>query len=75
MGIFSMISLYFDPGLGAMIVQGIVAFAAGVLLFSKNAMYNVKAFFGLIKEEDDTYDSIDIEEEEEEDTEDNDDKQ
>jgi hypothetical protein len=65
-----MISLYFDPGLGAMIVQGIVAFAAGVLLFSKNIMYKVKAFFGLIKEEDDTYDSIDIDEE---DTENNDD--
>ncbi len=69
MSTFSIISLYFDPGLGAMIIQGIVAFAAGVLLFSKNAMYKVKAFFGLIKEEDDTYDSIDIEEE---DTEDND---
>jgi len=63
MSTFSIISLYFDPGLGAMIVQGIVAFAAGVLLFSKNAMYKVKAFFGLIKEEDETYDSIDIEEE------------
>ena len=72
MSIFSMISLYFDPGLGAMIVQGIVAFAAGVLLFSKNAMYKVKAFFGLIKDDDDMYDSIDIEEE---DTEDNDDDQ
>ncbi len=55
-----------------MIVQGIVAFAAGVLLFSKNAMYKVKAFFGLIKDEDDTYDSIDIDEE---DTEDNDNNQ
>jgi len=63
MSTLSIISLYFDPGLGAMIVQGIVAFAAGVLLFSKNAMYKVKAFFGLLKEEDDTYDSIDIDEE------------
>ncbi len=52
--------LYFDPGLGAMIVQGLVAAAAGILLFSKNAWYKVKAFFGLLKEEDDTYDSIDI---------------
>lgn len=52
--------LYFDPGLGAMIVQAVVAAAAGVLLFSKNAWYKVKAFFGLLKEEDDTYDSIDI---------------
>ncbi|MAP54600.1 hypothetical protein [Altibacter sp.] len=54
--------LYFDPGLGAMIVQAIVAVAAGVILFSKNVMYKVKAFFGLLKEEDDTYDSIDVDE-------------
>ena len=27
--------LYFDPGLGAMIVQAIVAVVAGVVLFSK----------------------------------------
>ena len=44
-----------------MIVQAVVAAAAGILLFSKNAWYKVKAFFGLLKEEDDTYDSIDIE--------------
>ncbi|KXN98289.1 hypothetical protein LS48_12045 [Aequorivita aquimaris] len=54
--------LYFDPGLGAMIVQAVVAAAAGILLFSKNVMYKVKSFFGLVKEEEDTYDSIDIEE-------------
>lgn len=54
--------LYFDPGLGAMIVQAVVALAAGVLLFSKNVMYKVKAFFGLLKKDDETYDSIDIEE-------------
>ncbi|MEM7185194.1 MAG: hypothetical protein AAF466_00940 [Bacteroidota bacterium] len=63
MSTLSTIFLYFDPGLGAMIVQGIVAFAAGILLFSKNALYKVKAFFGLLKEEDETYDSIDIDEE------------
>ncbi|MEZ4875077.1 MAG: hypothetical protein R2793_06435 [Flavobacteriaceae bacterium] len=56
-----MIFLYFDPGLGAMIVQAIVAAAAGVLLFSKNVMYKIKAFFGLVKKEGETYDSIDIE--------------
>ena len=54
--------LYFDPGLGAMIMQAVVAAAAGILLFSKNAMYKVKSFFGLIKDADDTYESIDIEE-------------
>ncbi len=59
-----MFFLYFDPGLGAMIVQAVVAAAAGVLLFSKNVMYKIKAFFGLTKENDDLYDSIDIEEEE-----------
>ncbi|MRT18048.1 hypothetical protein F3C99_13945 [Vitellibacter sp. q18] len=54
--------LYFDPGLGAMIVQAVVAAAAGILLFSKNVMYKVKSFFGLVKEKEDTYDSIDVEE-------------
>lgn len=54
--------LYFDAGTGAMIVQGLVAAAAGILLFSKGVMYKVKSFFGLMKEEEDTYDSIDIEE-------------
>lgn len=54
--------LYFDPGLGAMIVQAVVAAAAGVLLFSKNAMYKLKSFFGLVKDED-AYDSIDVDEE------------
>jgi len=54
--------LYFDPGLGAMIVQAVVAAAAGVLLFSKNAMYKLKSFLGLTKDEDD-YDSIDVDEE------------
>ena len=53
--------LYFDPGLGAMIVQAVVAAAAGILLFSKNAMYKIKSFLGLTKKED-SYDSIDIDE-------------
>ncbi|MDT0556731.1 hypothetical protein [Patiriisocius hiemis] len=56
--------LYFDPGLGAMIAQAVVAAAAGMLLFSKNAWYKFKLFFGLQKDEDDTYDSIDIDEQE-----------
>ncbi len=54
--------LYFDPGLGAMLVQAIVAASAGILLFSKGVMYKVKSFFGLVKEEEDTYDSIDFDE-------------
>jgi hypothetical protein len=59
--------LYFDPGLGAMIVQSVVAVAAGVLLFSKNALYKVKSFFGMVKE-DDSYDSIDVDEDDTEET-------
>lgn len=54
--------LYFDPGIGAMIVQALVAVGAGILLFSKGVMYKVKSFFGIQKEEEDTYDSIDVEE-------------
>ncbi|MDC7996139.1 hypothetical protein [Altibacter sp. HG106] len=54
--------LYFDPGLGAMIVQALVAAAAGILLFSKNVMYKVKSILGLTKD-DPEEDSIDIEDE------------
>lgn len=59
--------LYFDPGLGAMIVQAVVAGAAGVLLFSKGVMYKVKGFLGMNKDEDDDYNSIDIDETDDED--------
>lgn len=45
-----------------MIVQAVVAAAAGILLFSKGIMYKVKSFFGFTKEKEDTYDSIDVEE-------------
>ena len=55
--------LYFDPGLGAMIVQAIVATVAGFLLFSKNLIYKVKLFFGLVKDDNDDslFEDIDIE--------------
>ncbi|MCA0132864.1 hypothetical protein [Winogradskyella alexanderae] len=53
--------LYFDPGLGAMIVQAIVAAIAGVVLFSKNLMHKIKVFFGISKPvEDDVFDDIDV---------------
>ena len=53
--------LYFDPGLGAMIIQAIVATVAGVVLFSKNLMYEIKLFLGLAKPmEDDVFDDIDV---------------
>ena len=41
--------LYFDPGLGAMIIQGVIAAVAGVILFSKNLLYKIKLFFSLVK--------------------------
>lgn len=64
MGYFSMMFLYFDPGLGAMIVQAIVAAAAGIVLFSKNFMYKVKSFFGLTKPQKEGIDAIDFEQDE-----------
>ena len=53
--------LYFDPGLGAMIIQGIIAAVAGVILFSKSLLYKIKLFFSLVKKEDDLFDGINIE--------------
>lgn len=56
-----MILLYFDPGLGAMIVQAIIAAVAGVVLFSKNLIYKIKLFLGLVKKDDkDVFDDIDV---------------
>lgn len=53
--------LYFDPSLGAMIVQAIVATVAGVVLFSKNLVYKIKLFFGIVKEnENDLFDDINV---------------
>ena len=53
--------LYFDPGLGAMIIQTIIAAVAGVILFSKNVMYKIKLFLGLSKDDkNDVFDDIDI---------------
>ena len=56
-----MMFLYFDPGLGAMIIQAIIAAVAGVVLFSKNLMYKIKVFLGIAKKDkDDVFDEIDI---------------
>ena len=54
--------LYFDPGLGAMVIQAIVAAVAGVFLFSKNLMYKIKVFLVVSKPEDDVFDDIDVKE-------------
>jgi|TARA_B110000459_G_C16377744_1_gene388368 hypothetical protein len=53
--------LYFDPGLGAMVIQAIIAAVAGVILFSKNLLYKIKLFFSLVKKDDDLFDDINIE--------------
>ncbi|MEY8847520.1 hypothetical protein AB9K26_01795 [Psychroserpens sp. XS_ASV72] len=54
--------LYFDPGLGAMIIQAIVAAVAGVVLFSKNVMHKIKVFLGIAKPiDEDHFDDINIE--------------
>ena len=53
--------LYFDPGLGAMIIQAVVAAVAGVILFSKGVMYKIKTLLGFSKnQEEDMYDDIEI---------------
>ena len=53
--------LYFDPGLGAMIIQAVIAAVAGVVLFSKNLMYKIKLFLGIAKPiEDDVFDDIEM---------------
>ena len=54
--------LYFDPAMGAMIVQAIVAAIAGVLLFSKNLLLKVKVFLGIVKPKgEELFEDIDIE--------------
>ena len=57
--ICGMTILYFDPGLGALIVQGLVAALAGIVLFSKNVKYKLMALFGMQPKE---RQDIDIEE-------------
>lgn len=53
--------LYFDPGLGAMIIQAIVAAVAGVLLFSKNVLYKIRVLLGITSKKDDMYDDMNVE--------------
>jgi hypothetical protein len=54
--------LYFDPSIGAMIVQAIVAIVAGIILFTKNLLYKIKLFFGIIKPNNqELFDDINVE--------------
>jgi uncharacterized integral membrane protein len=43
----TMISLYFDPGTGALIVQFLAAAVAGVLLFYRTVLHKIKSVFGI----------------------------
>lgn len=52
--------LYFDPSIGAMLVQAVVAAVAGVVLFSKGFLFKIKSFFGLVKHDDELFDDIEI---------------
>ena len=53
--------LYFDPSLGALIVQAIIATVAGVILFSKGLIFKIKSFFGLTKDNDnELFDDISV---------------
>jgi len=50
-------TLYFDPGLGAMIAQAAIAAFAGFLLFYKTCVNFIKGWLGLRKKEkEDTFD-------------------
>lgn len=58
-----MISLYFDPGTGALIVQFLAAAVAGVLLFYRTLMHKIKSILGIKeKNEDDFMDEADSKE-------------
>lgn len=54
--------LYFDAGLGAMLIQAIVAAVAGFALFYKSIKYKIRSIFGLDKNasENEVFDDINI---------------
>lgn len=57
----SLISLYFDPGTGALVVQLLVAAGASIALFYKKITEKFRSVFGK-KQEQDLMGDIDIEE-------------
>ena len=59
-----MIIIYFDPGLGAMLIQALVAAAASVIVFSKNVKAKIQTFFSSKKGKKPHQDSININEDE-----------
>lgn len=50
--------LYFDPGLGALLLQFFIAVVAGIALFYRKVTDKIKAFFGMKKERKDIFDDI-----------------
>ncbi|QHI36363.1 hypothetical protein IMCC3317_17250 [Kordia antarctica] len=54
--------LYFDAGLGAMLIQAIVAAVAGIALFYKSIKYKVRSMLGMDKNttENEVFDDINI---------------
>ncbi len=52
--------LYFDPGLGALIVQVLIAAFAGVALFYRSVIAKIKSLFGIKKTEEDIFEGIDV---------------
>ena len=61
---FIMIVFYFDPGLGAMLVQALIAAAASVIVFSKNVKAKIQNFLSNKKDKKTDQDSININEDE-----------
>ena len=57
--------LYFDPAIGALIIQAIVAAVAGIVLFSKKFIFKIKSFFGLVRQDNrDLFDDINVDDSE-----------
>jgi len=61
-----MLSYYFDPGLGAMLIQAFVAAVAGFVVFSKNLKTNIKNFLFGKSTDYEPQDSINVQEDNDE---------
>ena len=51
--------LYFDPGLGALILQFLIAAVAGIALFYRSLLEKIKTLFGIKKAQKDIFDDMD----------------
>lgn len=51
--------LYFDPGLGALILQFLIAAVAAVALFYRSVIAKIKSIFGIGKTSEDIFDDLD----------------